>query len=111
MGKFGLSFSLNRALGITCAKQKIARTTGMSVTKAGRQRKVGKLVTGGGCLVPTLVVVGLLASAFDVEKMTGRLTVAPAHLGGVVRYSPLPAPRLAIDGCARIAAYQPKFSL
>ncbi len=63
MGKFGLSFSLNRALGITRAKQRLSRSTGIPLTKAGRQRKIGKLVTGGGCLVPTLAVVLMLASA------------------------------------------------
>lgn len=32
-------FSWNRALGITSAKQKIARATGIPTTKQGRQRK------------------------------------------------------------------------
>ena len=33
-------FSLNRALGITSAKQKIARTNGIPTTKQGRKRKL-----------------------------------------------------------------------
>lgn len=33
-------FSLNRALGITAAKQKIARATGIPTTKQGRKRKM-----------------------------------------------------------------------
>lgn len=37
----GLSFSLKRAVGITAAKQKIARKTGIPTTKQGLQRKVG----------------------------------------------------------------------
>lgn len=40
----GVSFSLNRALGITQAKQKFARETGISTSKAGLERKVGKMV-------------------------------------------------------------------
>lgn len=40
----GLSFSWKRALGITSAKRKIAKATGILTTKAGRQRKVGKLL-------------------------------------------------------------------
>lgn len=40
----GLSFSWKRALGITRAKRKIAKATGIPTTKAGRQRKVGKLL-------------------------------------------------------------------
>ena len=40
----GLSFSWKRALGITSAKRKIAEATGIPTTKAGRQRKVGKLL-------------------------------------------------------------------
>lgn len=42
MNKAG--FSLKRLLGITRIKQNIARQTGIPFTKAGRQRKVGKLV-------------------------------------------------------------------
>lgn len=40
----GLSFSWKRALGITSIKRKIAKATGIPTTKAGRQRKVGKLL-------------------------------------------------------------------
>lgn len=42
MAKFkipGVSFSLNRALGITQAKQKFARETGIPTSKAGLERK------------------------------------------------------------------------
>ena len=37
----GLSFSLKRALGITAVKQKIAKKTGIPLTKQGLQRKIG----------------------------------------------------------------------
>lgn len=40
----GVSFSWKRALGITQAKQKIARKTGIPTTKAGLERKVGRAV-------------------------------------------------------------------
>lgn len=40
----GVSFSLKRALGITQAKQKFARETGIPTSKAGLERKVGKMV-------------------------------------------------------------------
>lgn len=39
----GLTFSTKRALGVTKAKTKIAKATGIPTTKAGRQRKLGKL--------------------------------------------------------------------
>lgn len=42
----GLSFSWKRALGVTAAKQKIARKTGIPTTKAGLERKVGSAVIG-----------------------------------------------------------------
>lgn len=44
-------FSWKRALGITKQKQRISRATGIPLTKSGRQRKVGRTVTGGGCLL------------------------------------------------------------
>lgn len=40
----GLSFSLKRALGITRAKQQVARTTGIPTSRAGVERKIGKTV-------------------------------------------------------------------
>lgn len=48
-------FSWKRAIGITAAKQKISRTTGIPLTKSGRQRKVGKMM---GCA--TFLVVPLI---------------------------------------------------
>lgn len=40
----GLSFSWKRALGITQAKQKFARQTGIPTTKAGLERKIGQTI-------------------------------------------------------------------
>lgn len=40
----GLSFSIKRALGITQAKQKIARETGVPMSKAGLERKIGNII-------------------------------------------------------------------
>lgn len=40
----GLSFSWKRALGISQAKQKFARRTGIPTTKAGLERKIGATV-------------------------------------------------------------------
>lgn len=37
-----VSFSWKRALGITQAKQKFARQTGIPTSKAGLERKLGK---------------------------------------------------------------------
>ncbi len=44
MGKFGFSFSLNRLLGITAAKQRFARQTGIPTTRGGVERKVGNFI-------------------------------------------------------------------
>jgi len=54
MGKFGWSFSWKRALGITSAKQRFARKTGIPTSKQGIERKIGssilsavlKIITG-----------------------------------------------------------------
>lgn len=50
MSKFGFSFSWKRALGITKAKQKFARGTGVPTSKGGIERKIGssllKLIFG-----------------------------------------------------------------
>lgn len=40
----GLTFSWKRALGITQAKQSFARQTGVPTSKAGVERKIGKMI-------------------------------------------------------------------
>ncbi|MBQ8891601.1 MAG: hypothetical protein IJ068_01915 [Bacilli bacterium] len=40
----GLSFSWKRAVGISSAKRKIAKATGIPTTKSGRQKKIGKIL-------------------------------------------------------------------
>lgn len=40
----GLTFSWKRALGVTQAKQQIARKTSIPTSKAGLERKVGKMI-------------------------------------------------------------------
>lgn len=42
----GLSFSWKRAVGITAAKRKIARATGIPTTRQGLERKVGAMIVG-----------------------------------------------------------------
>lgn len=37
----GLTFSLKRALGVSAIKQKVARKTGLPLTKQGLERKIG----------------------------------------------------------------------
>lgn len=39
-----LNFSWKRAMGITQGKQKIARETGIPMSKAGLKRKIGKFI-------------------------------------------------------------------
>lgn len=40
----GLTFSWKRALGITQAKQKISRETGIPMSKSGVERKIGSII-------------------------------------------------------------------
>lgn len=44
MKKYGFSFSLNRLLGISSVKQKIAKSTGIPTTKGGIERKIGRSI-------------------------------------------------------------------
>lgn len=39
----GLSFSWKRALGLTSAKRKVAKATGVPTSKSGRRQKAGRL--------------------------------------------------------------------
>jgi hypothetical protein len=58
--KIGISFSWKRAVGISGLKNKISRKTGISLTKSGRQRKVGRMM---GCRIVLLI---LLLISFSV---------------------------------------------
>jgi hypothetical protein len=42
-----LTFSWKRAIGITQAKQRIARATGIPMTKQGFERKIGNTILKG----------------------------------------------------------------
>lgn len=42
----GLSFSWKRAVGVTKAKRRIAKATGIPMTRSGRRSKLGRLLGG-----------------------------------------------------------------
>lgn len=54
--KYGLSFSWKRAIGLSGMRNKVARQTGIPTTRSGLERKIGRAVTGGGCLLPMLLI-------------------------------------------------------
>lgn len=56
-------FSWKRLSGYSAAKSRISRRTGIPFTRSGRQRKVGRMVTGGGCLLPLLIILLALLAA------------------------------------------------
>ena len=62
--KFGFSFSWKRALGISGAKQRLSRKIGIPLTRSGRHRKIGRMVTKGtGCCLVLIVTLGLFIGA------------------------------------------------
>lgn len=65
--KFGFSFSWKRALGISGAKAKLSRKIGVPLSRSGRERKLGRMVTkGAGCMVSVAVVLVALAFSLTV---------------------------------------------
>lgn len=48
MSKFGFSWSWKRATGVSALRGKIARATGIPTTRAGRERKVGRILGNFG---------------------------------------------------------------
>jgi hypothetical protein len=52
-------FSWKRAVGLSAAKARLSRRIGIPFTKSGRQRKIGKMVSGGGCLVVLAFMVAI----------------------------------------------------
>jgi hypothetical protein len=52
-------FSWKRAIGLSAAKSRLSRRIGIPLTKSGRQRKLGKVISGGGCLVALAFMVAI----------------------------------------------------
>lgn len=50
-------FSWKRLLGISAMKSRVSRATGIPLSRSGRNQKIGRMVTGGGCLLPVVAVV------------------------------------------------------
>lgn len=44
-------FSWKRLSGISGAKSNISKKIGVPLTKSGRQQKIGRAMSGGGCLL------------------------------------------------------------
>lgn len=63
-------FSWKRLTGVTKVKQKISRSTGIPLTKSGRQRKIGGIIyKGKGCLIIVFLIVGVaLISIIAINK-------------------------------------------
>jgi hypothetical protein len=60
-------FSWRRFIGVSAAKARISRATGIPLTRSGRHQKIGRIVTRGGCLLPGVsVLLTLLAAALAV---------------------------------------------
>lgn len=64
----GLSFSAKRAFGVTKAKRRIAKATGIPTTRSGRRNKAWRILTGGGCIFPmlTFVILSLVIVYFII---------------------------------------------
>jgi len=63
-------FSWKRFLGVSAAKSRISRSIGIPLTKSGRQRKIGRMVTGGGCMVVLVIGAAIpLAIIFLVYEL------------------------------------------
>lgn len=61
--KFGYSFSWKRVLGVSAMKGRVARATGIPTSRSGRERKIGRALSGGGCLIAMIYFGVILASA------------------------------------------------
>src|ERR1700730_5205813 len=85
-------FSWKRAVGISAAKARLSRRIGIPLTRSGRQRKLGKLVSGGGCLVALVVMVAIplgLATLLIALWSTSPGRTPVQHSGSSIRHLPL----------------------
>lgn len=59
-------FSAKRALGVTSAKQRIARATGIPTTKQGRRNKVRRMTSCCGLFLECLLFVLFVVCLFVI---------------------------------------------
>lgn len=99
-GDWGLmnkgGFSWKRAVGLSAAKSRVSRAIGVPLTKSGRQRKVGRIVTGGGCILP-LLIAALLALALTLAGCTGATETTSSQMEAIAG---TPVTNAAIDTAA-----------
>lgn len=74
----GLFFSWKRVLGVTQAKQQFARKTGISTTKAGLERKIGRMRMK--CIIPFIGILCLsvlmMSSCGNTSEKSVKTTVS-----------------------------------
>lgn len=80
-------FSWKRLSGYSAAKSRISRKTGIPFTRSGRQRKVGRMLTGGGCLLQIIlpILLILLAVAACAGPQPAPAPAAPVEVTRVVQ--------------------------
>jgi hypothetical protein len=59
-------FSWKRFVGISAAKARISRKIGIPLTKSGRDQKIGRMITRGGCVLVILIPTGIILSAIKL---------------------------------------------
>lgn len=47
-------------------KRKIAKMSGIPTTRSGRHAKLGRMMTGGGCMLPMTVLAGIVVIVANV---------------------------------------------
>ena len=62
-------FSWRRFTGISAAKARLSRQIGIPLTRSGRQRKIGRMVSGGGCMVVVLIGCAIPVMAFLITEV------------------------------------------
>lgn len=62
-------FSWKRLLRVSAAKSRVSRKTGIPWTRSGRHQKIGRITTGGGCLVP---IAGAITVSLVILRATKR---------------------------------------
>ena len=56
-------FSWKKFVGISAAKARISRKIGIPLTRTGRNQKIGRMITRGGCLLVLLIPLIMLIAA------------------------------------------------
>lgn len=88
-------FSWRRLTGVSAAKSRLSRKLGVPLTRSGRQRKLGRMVSSGGCLIALSIGAVLLVTLLALNACGASTAARPTAPSPTIARPTAPSPTAA----------------